>query len=121
MFPTSCCADSMLLSSSNFLDILKFFSMEPKSAGAKVMKQTIETCETTATAGEDKYCATSLESLIDQSVSSLGKNIQVLSTEVEKETETGEFTIGKGVKNMGENNSVSQDEVPICCVFVPFN
>ncbi|GLT50718.1 hypothetical protein SLA2020_241840 [Shorea laevis] len=67
--------DSMLFSSGNLLDILKFFSMEHKSAGAK-------------------------------SVSSLGKNIQVLSTEVEEETETGEFTIGKGVKNMGENNIV---------------
>ncbi|GLT50704.1 hypothetical protein SLA2020_241710 [Shorea laevis] len=94
--------DSMPFSSNKFFDILKLFSMDPKSARAKVMKQSIENCERESTEGEDKYCATSLESLIDNSVSRLGKNIQVLSTEVEKETKTEEFTIGKGVKNMGE-------------------
>ncbi|GKV16581.1 hypothetical protein SLEP1_g27203 [Rubroshorea leprosula] len=98
--------DSMPFSSAKFFDILKLFSMDPKSARAKVMKQSIENCERESTEGEDKYCATSLESLIDNSVSRLGKNIQVLSTEVEKETKTGEFTIGTGVKNMGEKEIV---------------
>ena len=34
-------------------------------------------CETPCTAGEDGVCATSLESLVDFSVSKLGKNVQV--------------------------------------------
>ncbi|GLT50699.1 hypothetical protein SLA2020_241660 [Shorea laevis] len=88
-------ADSMPFSSNKFSDILKLFSMEPKSAGTKVMKQNIDNCERESIEGEDKYCATSLESLIDHSVSRLGKKIQVLSTEVEKETKVEKFTIGK--------------------------
>ncbi|GLT50696.1 hypothetical protein SLA2020_241640 [Shorea laevis] len=99
-------ADSMPFSSNKFSDILKLFSMDPKSAEARMMKQNIEDCETAAIEGEDKYCATSLESLIDLSVSRLGKKIQVLSTEVEKETKVEKFTIGKGVKNMGEKDLV---------------
>ncbi|GKV16578.1 hypothetical protein SLEP1_g27200 [Rubroshorea leprosula] len=99
-------ADSMPFSSNKFSDILKLFSMDPKSAGAKVMKQNIEDCERAAIGGEVKYCATSLESLLDLSVSRLGKKIHVLSTEVEKETKNEDFTIGKGGKNMGEKNIV---------------
>ncbi|GLT50702.1 hypothetical protein SLA2020_241690 [Shorea laevis] len=99
-------ADSMPFSSNKFSDILKLFSVEPKSVGAKVMKQNIENCKRESTKGEDKYCATSLESLIDLSVSRLGKKIQVLSTAVEKETKVENFTIGKGVKNMGEKDIV---------------
>ncbi|GLT50717.1 hypothetical protein SLA2020_241830 [Shorea laevis] len=99
-------ADSMPLQSKKFSDILKFFSMETKSVGAKAIKHTIENCEKATIKGEDKYCATSLESLVDLTVLRFGKKIKVMSNEVEKETETGELTIGKGVKNMGENNIV---------------
>ncbi|GLT50703.1 hypothetical protein SLA2020_241700 [Shorea laevis] len=95
-------ADSMPFSSNKFFDILILFSMEPKSARAKVMKQNIENCERESIEGEDKYCAMSLESLIDHSVSRRGKKIRLLSTEVEKETKVEKFTIVKGVKNMGE-------------------
>ncbi|GKV52934.1 hypothetical protein SLEP1_g59484, partial [Rubroshorea leprosula] len=56
--------------------------------------------------GEDKYCATSLESLIDLTVSRLGKKMHVLSTEVEKETKVEKFTIGKGMKKIGEKEIV---------------
>ncbi|GLT50727.1 hypothetical protein SLA2020_241930 [Shorea laevis] len=93
-------ADSMPFSSNKFSDILKFFSMEPKSVGAKAMKLTFENCERATIEGEDKNCATSLESLVDLTVLRLGEKIKVMSNEVEKETETGEFTIGKGVKNI---------------------
>ncbi|GLT34858.1 hypothetical protein SLA2020_093510 [Shorea laevis] len=95
-------ADSLPFSSNKFSDILKLFSMDPKSTGAKVMKETIKLCEIEANKGEEKFCATSLESLIDQSVSRLGKKIQVLLDEVEKETEIEDFTIGNGVRNLGE-------------------
>jgi hypothetical protein len=36
---------------------------------------------------EHSYCATSLESLVDYGVSKLGKNVQVFSTEVPKDTD----------------------------------
>ncbi|GLT50709.1 hypothetical protein SLA2020_241760 [Shorea laevis] len=99
-------ADSMPFSSNKFSDILKLFSMGPKSVGSKVMKQNIENCERESVGGEDKYCATSLESLIDHSVSRLGKKMHVLSTEVEKETKVEKFTIGKGMKKIGEKEIV---------------
>ncbi|GLT34851.1 hypothetical protein SLA2020_093440 [Shorea laevis] len=99
-------AGSMPFSSNKFSDILKLFSMDPKSAESKLMKQSIEDCERAPIEAEDRYCATSLESLIDLSVSRLGKKIRVRSTEVEKETEIEKFTVGKGVKNVGEKEIV---------------
>ncbi|GLT50695.1 hypothetical protein SLA2020_241630 [Shorea laevis] len=99
-------ADSMPFSSNKFSDILKLFSMGPKSVGSKVMKENIENCERESVRGEDKYCATSLESLIDLSVSRLGKKMHILSTEVEKETKVEKFTIGKGMKKIGEKEIV---------------
>ncbi|GLT50715.1 hypothetical protein SLA2020_241810 [Shorea laevis] len=70
------------------------------------MKETIELCEIEADKGGEKFCATFSESLIDQSISRLGKRVQVLSDEVKKETETGDFTIGKEVKNVGQKEIV---------------
>ena len=50
------------------------------------MKQTIQECEEPSIKGEVKYYATSLESMIDFSVSKFGKQVQVHTTEVDKET-----------------------------------
>lgn len=50
------------------------------------MKNTIKECEQPQIQGEDKYCVTSLESMIDFSTSKIGKNAQVISTEVQKQT-----------------------------------
>ncbi|XWS71221.1 hypothetical protein CRYUN_Cryun03dG0120000 [Craigia yunnanensis] len=85
--------ESIPFSSQKFPDILKYFSLEAKSAEANLMKETIRNCEIPAIKGEERYCATSLESLVDWSVSEFGKNIPVLSNEVEKETQNQEFTI----------------------------
>ncbi|XP_039017891.1 BURP domain protein RD22-like [Hibiscus syriacus] len=56
--------------------------------------------------GETKYCATSFEFFVDSGVSMLGKNIELLSTELEKETQSQEFSVGEGVKMMGESTIV---------------
>ncbi|XWS52574.1 hypothetical protein CRYUN_Cryun11dG0082500 [Craigia yunnanensis] len=56
-----------------FLGILKIFSLKPESKEAKVMKRTIANCKRPAIEGEDKYCATSLESFVDFSVSKFGE------------------------------------------------
>lgn len=86
------------------------------------MNETIKGCERVAINGEEKYCATSLESFVDLGVSKLGKNIQLLSTELGKETENPFFTIRKGVQNMGEKELVCHKiEVSTCCIFVPCN
>lgn len=70
------------------------------------MKQTIQDCEAEGIEGEDKFCATSVESLLDSIVSRMGNKVQILSNEAEKETKTADFTLGEGVKNMGEKNIV---------------
>ncbi|TYI12822.1 hypothetical protein ES332_A08G015400v1 [Gossypium tomentosum] len=63
-------------------------------------------CERAAINGEQKFCATSLESFIDLSISKLGKQIQLLSIEFSKETKNPLFTISRGMQNMGEHELV---------------
>ncbi|WRX31806.1 BURP domain - like 10 [Theobroma cacao] len=78
------------------------FRVTTESREVDSVNETIKGCERVAINGEEKYCATSLESFVDLGVSKLGKNIQLLSTELGKETENPFFTIRKGVQNMGE-------------------
>lgn len=70
------------------------------------MKNTIKECEQPQIQGEDKYCVTSLESMIDFSTSKIGKNAQVISTEVQKQTPEQKYTIAAGVQKMGGDKSV---------------
>ena len=70
------------------------------------MKKTIKECEEPQIKGEEKLCATSLESMIDFSTSVLGKNVQPISTEVETQTQMQEYTITAGIKKMAGEKSV---------------
>ncbi|KAI8002778.1 BURP domain protein RD22 [Camellia lanceoleosa] len=101
-------AQSMPFSSNEFPKILNQFSVKPNSAEAKIMKKTIEVCtEMPAFKGEQKYCATSLESMIDFCTSILGKRVKALSTELEKETQLRKFNV-VGFKKIGGG------EVAVC-------
>ncbi|XP_054819919.1 BURP domain-containing protein 3-like [Prosopis cineraria] len=94
---------SVPFSSSKVAQILKEFSVKPGSTEAKVLKETIEMCEKPGVKGEEKYCATSLESMVDFITLKLGKNVEALSTEVmKKETKKQEYTITLGAKKVGE-------------------
>ena len=97
----------IIFSSKNLPDILNHFSVKPESLEAQIIKNTIKRCEAPAIKGEEKYCATSLESMIDFSISKLGTKVQAISTEVEKETQKQEYTIGVGVKKMAGDESVA--------------
>ncbi|KAB2080539.1 hypothetical protein ERO13_A05G070700v2 [Gossypium hirsutum] len=66
-------ADSLPFSTKKFAQVLNYFSVQPKSAESKILKKTIEDCETPTIEGEEKFCATSLESFVDFGVSKLGK------------------------------------------------
>ena len=78
-------AETVPFGSEKFLEILKTFSVKPGSGEAEMMKKTIEECEAKRVGGEEKYCATSLESMVDFSVSKLGKDhVRAVSTEVNK-------------------------------------
>ncbi|GMP78589.1 hypothetical protein CsSME_00034476 [Camellia sinensis var. sinensis] len=101
-------AQSMPFSSNEFPKILNRFSVKPNSAEAKIMKKTIEVCtEMPAFKGEQKYCATSLESMIDFCTSVLGKRVKALSTELEKETQLRKYSV-VGFKKIGGG------EVAVC-------
>ncbi|XP_043693854.1 BURP domain-containing protein 3-like [Telopea speciosissima] len=119
-------AESIPFSSKKFSNVLQRFSVLPGSNNAKVMKNTIRVCEMPADIGEEKYCATSLESMIDFSCSKLGtNNVQVLSTEVqynnkkkeeeeeERETSTSqkkkmikEYSITGDVEKIGNHEAI---------------
>lgn len=100
-------AESIPFSSDKLPEILDQFSVKPESAEADIIKETIEECEKPGIRGEEKYCATSLESMVDFSTSKLGKNIQAVSTEVEKGTTMQKYTILPGVKKLAGDKSIA--------------
>lgn len=99
-------ADSIPFSSSKVNDVFTKFSIKPESEEANAVKNTLSECEETSIKGEEKYCATSLESMVDFSTSKLGKNLVVLSTEVDKETGLQQYTIAPGVKKISGDKAV---------------
>ncbi|KAK3212919.1 hypothetical protein Dsin_017625 [Dipteronia sinensis] len=99
-------AKSIPFSSNQMPEILNHFSVKPGSLEADIMQNTIKECEEAGIKGEEKYCATSLESMIDFSTSKLGKKVQAISTEVEKRTPLQEYTIAAGIEKMTDNKSV---------------
>ncbi|KAL4560370.1 hypothetical protein LXL04_032520 [Taraxacum kok-saghyz] len=74
-------ADSIPFSSNKLPQIYNEFSIKPESSEAEFMKQTLSECEKKGIEGEEKYCATSLESMVDFSTSKLGKKVKAISTE----------------------------------------
>ena len=78
-------ADSLPFSSSKLGYILRRLSVKPNSQKAAVISETLHACEEPAARGETKYCATSLESMVDFATASLGsRDLLALSTEVSK-------------------------------------
>ncbi|XP_037495439.1 BURP domain-containing protein 17 isoform X1 [Jatropha curcas] len=98
-------AESIPFSTDKLSEIFQRFSVDPESRQSKVMKQTIEDCESPGIKGEDRYCSTSLESLIDFSVKHVGNKVQVLFNKVDEPKRVQEYTI-MDVKFMGENHVV---------------
>ncbi|KAG1330387.1 BURP domain-containing protein 6 [Cocos nucifera] len=96
-------ADSIPFSSAKLPEVLGRLSIDPNSNKAQAMKKTLQECEEPAIDGETKMCATSLESMMEFSTSSLGtRNVRALSTTVEKEsTPKQEYTIGSVQKVAG--------------------
>ncbi|XP_028787633.1 BURP domain protein RD22-like isoform X2 [Neltuma alba] len=99
---------SIPFSSSKMDEILGKFSVKAGSTEAEMMKNIIKECEESGLKGEEKYCATSLESMVDFITSKLGRHVEALSTEVmkKKETKKQEYRIMHGVKRVGEANLV---------------
>ncbi|KAK4847587.1 hypothetical protein QYF36_003614 [Acer negundo] len=58
-------ADSIPFSSKQLPYLLQLFSFQPESSQAKAMEHTLNQCETRPIKGETKFCANSLESMLD--------------------------------------------------------
>ncbi|XP_057456382.1 BURP domain-containing protein BNM2A-like isoform X2 [Lotus japonicus] len=76
-------ADSVPFSLNQLPNLLNFFSFSPDSPPAKAMEDTLKECESKPIQGEVKFCATSLESMLDFTHSILGlesDDLQVFAT-----------------------------------------
>lgn len=72
-------AESIPFSSNKLPEIISQFSVQPGSDEEEAMKETLKECEDPVLKGEKKMCATSLESMVDFSVASLGtRNINAV-------------------------------------------
>ncbi|KAG8658157.1 BURP domain protein RD22 [Manihot esculenta] len=110
-------AESIPFSSNKFPEILNYFSVKSSSKEAQILKQTIEECEALPIRGEDKYCATSLESLVDLVAAKFGQKVQAFYNEAEEENKKQEYTILQGIKMMGENHMVCHKQRYAYAVF----
>ncbi|GAU21089.1 hypothetical protein TSUD_10060 [Trifolium subterraneum] len=98
-------ANSIPFSSNKLENILNKFSIKKGSKEAEIVKNTISECEEKGIKGEEKFCVTSLESMVDFTISKLGKNVEVVSTEVKNESsELQQYVIEKGVNKLGDKN-----------------
>nr|ABH09493.1 RD22-like protein [Knorringia sibirica] len=87
-------ASSIPFSSADFSTILRRFSLAPESDEAAVVKQTIKECERNdAVSGEEKYCATSLESMVDFAVTRLGSKRAVSTDASSDDGRKKEFAV----------------------------
>ncbi|KAK7264309.1 hypothetical protein RJT34_31916 [Clitoria ternatea] len=75
-------ADSLPFSLNHFPNLLKFFSFSPGSPQAKAMEDTLRECESKPIKGEVKFCATSLESMLDftQTIIGFKSDLKVFAT-----------------------------------------
>ncbi|TKY75382.1 BURP domain-containing protein 3 [Spatholobus suberectus] len=75
-------ADSVPFSSNQLPYLLKLFSFSPDSSQAIAMENTLRECESKPIKGEVKFCATSLESMLDftQSILGVTSDLQVFAT-----------------------------------------
>ncbi|KAI3743547.1 hypothetical protein L1987_61257 [Smallanthus sonchifolius] len=100
--------DLIPFSSNNLPQIYNIFSVKPYSIEGKYMKQTLNMCEQKGIEGEEKYCATSLESMVDFSTKMLGKKVKALSTEINsKESTPSQNYKIEWVKKLATNKTVS--------------
>ncbi|KAG9139309.1 hypothetical protein Leryth_011308 [Lithospermum erythrorhizon] len=92
-------ADKIPFSSNKISLILDAFYVNSTSAEGKEIRNTITKCEARSIKGEEKSCVSTLESMIDFSTSKLGKNVDVLTSEVEEQTKAQTYSI-VGLKNI---------------------
>lgn len=79
-------AQSIPFSTAKLPEILHRFSIEPNSVKADAIRTTLGKCEAPEFEGERKFCATSLESMVESTMLVLStRNVQAVSTAVSKD------------------------------------
>lgn len=87
-------AEAIPFSSDKLSVALEMLNISQGSHTALAMKHTLQACESPADGGEIRYCATSLESMIDQVTSTLGTtSVSVLETNVPCNLNSQRYTI----------------------------
>ncbi|XP_014500233.1 BURP domain protein RD22 [Vigna radiata var. radiata] len=99
--------ENIPFSSEKIKEILEILAVKPESWNAKNVEKSLEICEEPAMNGEEKQCATSVESMVDFVTSKLGKNVHVTSTEVEIESKSQKFIVKDGVKILAEEEIIA--------------
>ncbi|KAL9314148.1 hypothetical protein ACSQ67_019600 [Phaseolus vulgaris] len=99
-------AQRIPFTSEKIQEIFEMLSVKPEPENVKIVKEAISLCEEPSIRGVEKHCATSLESVVDFITSKLGKNVQVISTEVEKESKSQKFLVKNEVKMLAEENVI---------------
>ncbi|XP_043701954.1 BURP domain-containing protein BNM2A-like [Telopea speciosissima] len=82
-------ADSLPFSSTKLSNLLQIFSISKQSPQAEAIKETLKVCESKPVEGETKFCATSLESMLDSvrdifTSSSASFSLNVLSSKIHR-------------------------------------
>ncbi|KAI3986888.1 hypothetical protein MKX01_014589 [Papaver californicum] len=105
-------------SSNKLPEILNQFSISPKSEEVEVINETIMDCEEPAIENEEKYCANSLESLVDYGTSKFGKNVNVLTTEIvgdegkRTQMRKQQYVVSTGIRQIVSDNLVACHSLP---------
>ncbi|KAF3792780.1 BURP domain-containing protein 3 [Nymphaea thermarum] len=105
-------AEIFPFSTSKLGDILKQFKIDPNSAAASKLRQTLKDCEREPDEGETSFCATSLESMADFAVSQLKTDdIQLLTysfvNKEEKDPKSRVYTVQHGVVELASRRAVA--------------
>ncbi|KAJ4752250.1 BURP domain-containing protein [Rhynchospora pubera] len=94
-------ADRIPFSSAKLAQILDHLAIVPGSTAEKHVEKTLRDCETPAFKGERKFCATSLESMIEFVTSELGNDVKVTTTgHVKDEQQEATYKIAAEGKEM---------------------
>ncbi|GAB4860836.1 hypothetical protein Ancab_035998 [Ancistrocladus abbreviatus] len=97
-------AESLPFSLSKLPQILSHFKVNPQSEEAQHIKGTLRRCEFESPINKEKYCATSLESMVDYVTSKLGKEVKALSSLIPKKNKM-QYTV-QDVTMLGDKHPV---------------
>ncbi|XP_050941242.1 BURP domain-containing protein 5-like [Cucumis melo] len=110
-------ANKYPFSSNKLLDILARFSIKPNTDEAKLIENTIMDCEVPPIKGEERYCATSLESMVDVVIMKMGKEVKVMSATVEDGMNPTYSQVSTVVEKSKVNNLLCHKETYPYAVF----